>query len=193
LGVWKLKGFVERLALAVGPEPLQLRPEKVSETLPQRDQSSHLASVFIVHGKEAGGYLDSIKRFIERLGLRPVILAEQANQGSRTIIEKFEANALEVGFAIALLTPEDSVMGPDDTPPPRPNRARQNVILELGYFMAKLGRKNVIALEQEGVEVPSDILGILYIPLDDSDAWKTLIARELIVAGYQIDPANLLD
>jgi predicted nucleotide-binding protein len=59
--------------------------------------------------------------------------------------------------------------------------------------MAKLGRKNVVALVQEGVELPTDILGILYIPLDDGGAWKTLLARELQAAGYDLDLTKLLN
>ena len=58
--------------------------------------------------------------------------------------------------------------------------------------MASLGRKNVVALQQEGLEVPTDILGIVYIPLDNAGAWKTLLARELNAAGYEIDLKKLL-
>jgi predicted nucleotide-binding protein len=192
LGIWKLQDFTKRLPLAVELEPLQSRAGRVVMTPPARGTADDAACVFIIHGRTAGGFLDSVARFVEQLGLRPIVLAEQANEGSRTIIEKFEANALDAGYSIALLTPEDSAFGPEDAPPPSPNRARQNVILELGYFMAKLGRKNVVALKQEGVEVPTDILGVLYIPLDESGAWKTLLARELLAAGYEIDPKGLL-
>jgi predicted nucleotide-binding protein len=143
LGLWKLGHFVERLDLAVESEPLQARSGKVDKTLRERGAATDSPNVFIIHGRAAGGFLDSVARFIEQLGLRPVILAEQANEGSRTIIEKFEANALDVGYSIALLTPEDSAFGPGGEPPPRPNRARQNVILELGYFMAGLGAKRL--------------------------------------------------
>lgn len=188
-GLIKLRDLVERLPLAVEPEALQTR-RRTADTTPRRHDAD-VGKVFIVHGREAGGFLDSVARFIEQIGLSPVILAEQANEG-RTLIEKFEAHALDVGFAIVLLTPEDRGYGPDDTPPPRPNRARQNVILELGYFMGKLERKNVVALQQEGLDIPSDVLGIVYIPLDDGGAWKTLLARELQAADYDIDVSKLL-
>lgn len=185
-GIKKLRDLVERLPLALEPEALQVRPGKVDKTSQAHGAAVDSSNVFIVHGRSAGGFRDSVARFIEQLGLIPVILADQANEG-RTLIEKFEASALNVGYAIALLTPEDWAYGPNDEPPPRPNRARQNVILELGYFMASLGRKNVVALQQEGLEVPTDILGIVYIPLDNAGAWKTLLARELSAAGYDID------
>jgi predicted nucleotide-binding protein len=190
-GLRRLRDFVDRLPLAEEPEELQVRPGKTDGKRREGGSPNHGPNVFVVHGRTAGGFRDSVARFIEHLGLKPVILAEQANEG-RTLIEKFEASALDVGFAIALLTPEDCGFGPEDEPPPRPNRARQNVILELGYFMASLGRKNVVALRQEGLEMPTDILGIVYIPLDDGGAWRTLLARELQAAGYDIDLRKLL-
>ena len=191
LGVFTLGNFVKRLPLAVEPEALQVPAERIKEAPSQHRASAGDPNIFIVHGRAAGGFLDSVARFVAQLGLTPVILAEQANEG-RTLIEKFEANALKVGYAIALLTPEDIGYALGDDPPPSPNRARQNVILELGYFMAKLGRTNVVALQQEGLEVPTDILGIVYIPLDDGGAWKTLLARELQAAGYDLDARRLL-
>ena len=42
-------------------------------------------------------------------------------------------------------------------------RARQKVVLELGLFIGKLGRANVCALYSDGVEIPSDYHGVLYV------------------------------
>jgi predicted nucleotide-binding protein len=186
MGLQKLRDLRERLPLAVTPEALSARRENVNKAPRERIASAPGGNVFIVHGRAAGGFRDAVANFVERLGLRPIILAEQANKG-RTLIEKFEANALDVGYAIALLTPEDSGYGPEDDPPPHPTRARQNVILELGYFMGSLGRERVVALQQEGLEVPTDILGIVYIRLGDDGAWKRELVRELLAAGYVID------
>jgi predicted nucleotide-binding protein len=97
---------------------------------------------------------ESVARFLEKLDLRPIILHEQPNKG-RTVIEKFEAHS-DVGFAVVLLTPDD-VGGLASSPDKLSRRARQNVILELGYFIGKLGRAKVCALYKEGVEIPSDI------------------------------------
>lgn len=143
------------------------------------------SKVFIVHGRDKT-YKDSVARLLEKLFLHPIILHEQPNQG-RTVIEKFIDNAI-VGFAVVILTADDKggVQGTATKKNLHP-RARQNVVLELGYFMGKLGRKRVCALYQDGVELPSDYVGVLYIPLDAGDAWKTLLAKELKAAGYDVD------
>jgi len=142
--------------------------------------------VFIVHG-HAEGAREAVARFLEQLGLEPIILHEQPNQG-RTVIEKFEAHA-DVGFAIVLLTPDDE--GGPAAGKRRP-RARQNVILELGYFIGRLGRAQVCALKAGNLELPSDILGIAWTALDPAGAWKQRLAKELAVAGYHLDWARVM-
>ncbi len=139
--------------------------------------------VFLIHGRDEG-VRDKVARFLGQLELEPVILAEQASQG-KTIIEKFEDHA-QVGFAIALLTPDDTGSLSNDVDTPRP-RARQNVIFELGYFIGRLGREGVCALTKGDVEVPSDYSGVVYIPMDDGDGWEVKLVRELKAAGLTFD------
>ena len=76
---------------------------------------------------------------------------------------------------------------PKDTPKETSLRARQNVVLELGYFCGALGRDKVCVLYKEGVEIPSDYLGVVYTPLDDSDGWHLKLAKEMKEAGLDID------
>ena len=142
--------------------------------------------IFVVHGKDDGAK-ETVARFLTKLGLIPVILHEHPNQG-RTIIEKFEQYA-QVGFAVVLLTPDDlgSLSGQPDT---TRFRARQNVILELGFFLGKLGRERTFALKKGVVETPSDYDGVLYTQLDDQGAWRMELVRELKAAGLDVD-ANL--
>lgn len=86
-----------------------------------------------------------------------------------------------------LLTPDDRG-GTNDAPyEGQKLRARQNVILELGFFMGSLGRGRVCALYQEGVEIPSDYHGVAFISIDPAGAWKFLLAKELKAAGIPID------
>ena len=137
--------------------------------------------VFIVHGHDDGAR-ETVARFLERIGLEAVILHEQANQG-RTIIEKVVANS-DVGFAVVLLTPDDEgcVKGGALEP-----RARQNVLLELGYFIGRLGRDKVCALKRGTLEIPSDFAGVVWEAMDSSGGWKQALARELEAAEHSID------
>ena len=139
-------------------------------------------SVFIVHGRDEGAK-ESVARFLEKLGLNPIILHERASKG-RTIIEKFEDYS-DVVFAVVLLTPDD-VGGPKIEPYEMKPRARQNVIFELGFFVGKLGRRNVCALHRD-VEIPSDFHGVVYIDMDSTGAWRSQLAREMDAAGLSID------
>lgn len=139
--------------------------------------------IFIVHGRE-DGTKESVARFITKLGLEPIILHEQANQG-RTIIEKFEAHSV-VDYALVLFTPDD-FGHPANEPEKGRHRARQNVILELGFFLGALGRGRVCVLHTGDIEIPSDYDGVLYVPLDERGAWRLAIAREMKIAGVELD------
>jgi predicted nucleotide-binding protein len=140
-------------------------------------------NVFIVHGHDEAAK-ESVARTIEKLGLGAMILHEQPNAG-KTIIEKFEEYS-KVGFAVVLLTPDDMVATSEKPKRSKP-RPRQNVIFEFGYFVGKLGRGKVCALYKEGVEIPSDYNGVLYIPMDSSGAWRILLAKEIKNAGIDVD------
>lgn len=142
-------------------------------------------SVFIVHGHDVAAKQETA-RLLERLKLRAIILDEQTNKG-RTIIEKFEDHAKECAFAVVLLTPDDLGRARDGV---EKARARQNVIFELGYFMARLGRGRVCALHKGGLELPSDIQGVIWISFDDG-SWKLALAKEMRDAKMPID-LNLL-
>lgn len=141
-------------------------------------------SVFLVHGHDEATK-EKVARFLEKLGLQVIILHEKVNQGM-TIIEKFEEYAAKAGFAIVLFTPDDIgfPLGAEERKQPR---ARQNVVLEMGYFIGRLKREKVCVLYKGGVELPSDILGVVYHQIDDAGGWKLTVASELKSAGYAID------
>jgi len=141
------------------------------------------SKVFLVHGHDESAR-EGVARFLEKLKLEPIILHEQPNEGL-TIIEKVERYS-EVVFAIVLLTPDDLGALNEKNPTLKP-RARQNVILELGYFLGKLGRNRMAALLKDEVEKPSDYDGVVYISMDKAGAWKLQLARELKTAGLNID------
>lgn len=141
-------------------------------------------SVFLVHGHEEGSK-HAVARFLEQIGIVPVILHEQINRGM-TVIEKFEDFASRAGFAIILMTPDD-VGYPVGAEEQKKFRARQNVVLELGYFFAKLGRPKMIVLTKGEIEFPSDVFGIVHEPIDKGEGWKIKIAKELKASGFDVD------
>lgn len=175
-----LEGLISRLEEKREDLP-DLAKNNTANQAPQ--PSGTTRRVFLVHGHDEEAK-QSVARFLEKLQLEPVILQEQPNEG-RTIIEKFEKNA-DVEYAIILLTPDD-IGYPKDRPDEAGSRARQNVILELGYFVGRLSRKRVCALCKGSVEIPSDYHGVLYLPMDDADGWKLKLAREIKQSGLSID------
>ena len=143
------------------------------------------SKVFVVHGHD-GEMKQSVARIIEKQGIEAIILSEQANRG-KTIIEKLEGNS-DVGGAVCLFTSDDVGKGKDETEL-RP-RARQNVVLEAGYFMGLLGRDHVVLLADNGIEIPSDLSGIVY---TSTNNWQFELLKELKAMGYSIDFNKLVE
>jgi predicted nucleotide-binding protein len=170
-------------AVASLQEELDERSVAAAPTLTPtaREAAPRSRRVFVVHGRALGPKAD-IARFLERIGLEPIILNEQPNQG-RTVIEKIEAYG-DVGFAVVLLTPDDEGALSGEALQPR---ARQNVIIELGYFIGRLGRRNVCTLKVGNLEIPTDWQGVVDEPFDEGGGWRVTLARELEAAEYNID------
>jgi predicted nucleotide-binding protein len=169
--VARLESIIERLELV----------DEVSADQPEATAPQDRSKVFVVHGHDEGTR-EAVARFIQGLGFQPIILHERANEG-RTVIEKVEAHG-DVGFAVVLLTPDDEGCEKGGTPGPR---ARQNVVLELGYFVGRLGRNRVCALKRGELEIPSDFGGVVYEPFDAAGGWKQKLGRELEAADYEFD------
>lgn len=181
--ITELDSIIERLELI--PE-INLNSIKATTAITEISQQSK--DVFIVHGHN-NQIKEEVARYISGCGLNPIILHEQPNQG-KTVIEKLEHYSA-VGFAVVLLT-KDDIGYPKDSPDKASPRARQNVLVELGFFVGKLSRKNVAVLYEESVEIPSDFVGVIYIPLRDSDGWKLSLAREIKKAGLPLDISNII-
>ncbi|MDE0682601.1 MAG: nucleotide-binding protein [Candidatus Poribacteria bacterium] len=140
------------------------------------------SKVFISYGHDDEAKT-AVAKFVETLGLKPTVLDEQPSKG-RTIIDKFEEQADEAGFAIVLLTPDD--VGSSKTTGERKHRARQNVIFELGYLLGGLGER-VCILYKEGVELPSGIRDVAYVYMDSTGDWKLKLGQEMRNAGLPVD------
>lgn len=135
------------------------RQDVLKTIIPEYEKNS-----FIVHGRnETVKY--ELKALLKELGLKPVILHEQDDKGL-TIIEKFELYASQCSTAFVLLTPDEKSLTLSEKE--FQWQARQNVIMEMGWFMARLGRERVILLYTGEVEIPSDIYGVLYLHFNES-------------------------
>jgi hypothetical protein len=170
------------LAVLLRARPVVPFLREFAMPLPPKPENSK--KVFIVHGRD-DALKNGVARFLSRLGLQPVILHEEANKG-RTIIEKFIDHS-DVGFAVVLLTADDRGGLASAYAEKYRFRARQNVILELGFFLGKLGRHRVAAIYEQDVEMPSDYTGVLFLPYDDSGVWQFALAKEIRAAGVKID------
>tara|TARA_R110000737_G_scaffold333449_1_gene351132 strand:+ start:9738 stop:10931 length:1194 start_codon:yes stop_codon:yes gene_type:complete len=180
----ELQGMVAQVFVPFGRDFIDYVKQEtgVTEltTIPPREVST-ARKVFVVHGHDEAAK-EKMARFLSSLDFEPIILHEQAS-GNRTVIEKIEAHS-DVGFAVVLLTPDDegNAVGEGIKP-----RARQNVILELGYFVGKLGRSRVAVFKQGDVDVPSDFGGVVYIQLDGAGAWRQSLGKELKEAGFEVN------
>jgi hypothetical protein len=164
--------------------PVVLRPGSDEET-----RSNGEYRIFLVHGHDEGA-LNEVARYLESLNFSVIILKEEPSRGS-TIIEKLFSYH-DIQFAVVLLTRDDRG-GMFDAPyeDQRP-RARQNVVLELGFFLGRLGRDRVCVLHRGDVEIPSDYGGVLFVKLDETGGWKLALAGELRNAGLEVDLELLL-
>jgi predicted nucleotide-binding protein len=144
--------------------------------------------IFIVHGHEHS-LLYQTQMVLERATGREVVVLHQRADSGMTLIEKFERQAEKAAFAVVLLTADDEGGAKKDGA--RRPRGRQNVIFELGFFYAKLGRNRVAVLVDQDVEEPSDLRGLLYIPIDPGGGWKERLSKDLVSAGIAFDWSNV--
>ena len=164
----------------------------ISGGSPVQQPHSTPAPTFVVYGHDVASR-DQLELLLRRMELTPIILGNLAAAGD-TIIEKLERYLGEhgdIGFACVLLTPDDEGYKAGK-PEERKYRARQNVVLELGMVLARIGRKRVAILHKESVELPSDIHGLLYIPFKEQvEEAKNRLYTELREAGYHPAPNAL--
>jgi len=174
----QLKSKADSTTFSLPPSALVLDPPAISR------ESSHLKSekstsgVFISRGyNDPAG--EQVARFIEVLGLKPTMLDNMSGDNS-TVTE------INGGFGVVLLTPADE--GRKKGGPDLRDRVGQNVLLELGYLMGRLGKNNVCALYKGSLEMPTDHLGVLLLPFDDSDDyWQLKLAKKLKTTGFPVD------
>ncbi len=182
----RMNGYISKLESIL--ERVEIIPEHENIKTNKIDSHSTISkNIFVVHGHDRI-ILNKIKSFLELINHPPIILDEQVNS-SKTIIEKIESYS-NVGYAIVIMSPDDLGIAkkdlnliPEDQPESRlkalENRARQNVVLELGFFMGKLGRENIAILYPEKLEIMTDIHGVLYIPITEDNSWQVKLKSEI--------------
>lgn len=164
--------------------------QEVKDLLDGKVHAIKKRKIFVVYGHDdiAKTQLEAMLR---RWDLEPIILDQQISAG-QTIIEKLEEYSKEVQYAIVLATPDDEGKSLSETT--NKKRVRQNVVLELGMFLSKLGRDKVVILlkEDRDFEKPSDIQGLVYIPFSNKvDEVTVNLVKELSNQGYSIDNKKL--
>jgi predicted nucleotide-binding protein len=143
--------------------------------------------VCVVYGHDEDARV-SVISVLDLLGLRSVILPGKPGS-ERTIIELYEQTPEKAAYAVVLLTPEKT--GPRQGQELRP-RAQQDVVLELGYYLGKLGSGHVCVLVKGDVEPPANPHGVRYMPMDDGGLWSLKLAYEMKEAGMPVDVYRLL-
>lgn len=165
-----------------------------SSPISNADESSRfdtkMKKVFVVHGHDEIAKTN-LEIFLREIGLEPVVLHRQADEGL-TIIEKFEKHS-DVGYAFILLTPDEIAYikadeSKEDSERKKESRARPNVIFEFGYFVGKLGRSRVCCLYTGDVSLPSDVSGMIYKRFTNNiEEVAYSIMKDLKASGYEID------
>jgi predicted nucleotide-binding protein len=196
-GIGKADETLRDLIEVVEAEPdVPPNPAPSSETStpsPKSGPKTRSNKVFVVHGHD-GGLKNAVARFIEKLGLDATILHERPDRG-RTVIEKFEQEA-DVGYAVILATADDLADSAKAiasstgglSPDALNERARQNVVFELGFFVGRLGREGVTLVKDAGVELPSDYAGVVYAGRSE---WQRKIYEALHDAEYEFSSQQI--
>ena len=183
-----LEALADRVGMVIGM--IEANPSLVdSVETTTKDETPPLSKrkVFLVHGPSERRH--EVLRLLEKGDLDVISLQEQVGRG-RTIIEQLEHHS-DVGYAVVLATGDDVGRRASDSPEKDQPRARQNVILELGWFMARLKRDRVVLLYEPGVELPSDYTAVIYISLAAGD-WQRSLARDLQDAGMDVNFNKML-
>jgi predicted nucleotide-binding protein len=183
--IHRLDSIIERLELI--PLAIQVAPAADAALPPSAHPRSK--KVFVVHGHDEVAKT-SLEVFLHEIGLEPVVLHRQADEGL-TVIEKFEKHS-EVGYAFILLTPDEVAYLAAEASKPEADRktefrARPNVIFEFGYFVGKLGRSRVCCLYTGNVSLPSDISGMIYKKYEKNiEEVAYSVIKDLKASGYGV-------
>jgi predicted nucleotide-binding protein len=176
------KGFYQQLrqCLLSVLTDLHLEAKDKEMVMKVKDETEDSREVFIIHGHNEAKRRELEKILNNEFSLIPIVLVDLPSQGL-TIIEKFEKHAKGCGYAFAIFTPDDIVEKNGE----QYFQARPNVIFELGWFYARLGRSRVCILDQESEKskIFSDLQGVLRVQFKDAISEVITTIREELKAA----------
>lgn len=184
--IHRLDSIIERLELIPLSSTIKNSAIQVDEATSAQVRTNR---VFVVHGRDEIAKT-SLEVFLHEIGLEPIVLHRQADEGM-TIIEKFEKHS-DVEYAFILLTPDEVAYlaaeeSKADGERSKEFRARPNVIFEFGYFVGKLGRSRVCCLYTGNVSLPSDVSGMIYKRYERSiEEVAYSVIKDLKASGYTV-------
>lgn len=167
---------------------------KLANEIPKRkDDTKYTRDIFIVHGHD-GELKNELARFLQKLEFNPIILHEQPDRG-QSILQKLQYEGEKVGYAFILHTPDDEGRKKTSDEAQLNLRSRQNVVFEHGMFVGQFTHNRVCAIVKEGVEIPSDLSGVVYKKVSNEGGINSIafeLVAELRAADYIVDANKLL-
>jgi len=181
----KLREITNASNILLQKVKLLLSPPKLDNRMNNQVRSN---KIFVVHGHDNKMKLDVVQT-LQKLDLDPIILNEEPTK-RLNIIEKITDYA-HVSFAIVLLSPDNLSYPENKNPAEAKYVARQNVIFELGYFLGRLGKQNVIALyrKKKDFEISTEYTGVLWI--EYKSGWYFKLIKELQACNFDVDANKL--
>jgi predicted nucleotide-binding protein len=151
-----------------------------------------MTKIFLVHGRDHEARAGVARLLMRGCPDAEVVVLDERPGAARTLIEKYERAADGSDIAVVLMTADD-VGGLAPGSDLRP-RARQNVVFELGFFVAKLERDRIVVLCEAAVDhdLPTDIKGMQWLMYDEDGAWREGLLRELAGMGVGVDDGGLM-
>lgn len=157
-------------------------------------------SVFVVHGHDLKA-LAAMEAYLNGVGVRPIVLSKLGGD-AQSLLQKFLTTACGARFAIVILSADDMGASREQYEAEGVGvsalqfRARQNVVLELGFFYGLLGWENVFVIQKPpdkvfpNFERPSDIAGAVFESMDAAGNWRASLAGKLGEAGFVLRKAG---
>lgn len=142
------------------------------------DNDDKVPTAFLVHGHDTQT-MREVQALLQnhfRDELVPKVLMDEPNLGCEQLYAKLDRTASESDIAVIVFTADDEAYS-KATPVEREGRARPNVLIELGFFLARVGTQRTFILRDPNAKIPSDVLGGMVISL--TGQWMYELTRDI--------------